>query len=209
MFEQRSRVEVGRRTVMRAAWAAPAITVATAAPAFASSPTQAPWTITSASYQAGLTGLTGHYVLRFEIFVPANQTVLAPRAFIRLAGNGGDMDADPRTGIAPDAGTAPHLWSVKASDGGGLLSEEYKVHELTYKAGVMSGGAAGATYTLSSDILFVNAADIDANSRVEFVSGSPTTGPAVTFQLLGSNRYNGALDVTGGYITVPHVQRRR
>lgn len=202
-----SRQHIGRRTLVHSAWAVPAVSIAAAAPAYAATGDAQPWSIISASYEEGIAGLSGHYVLRFDIFVPAGQEVMAPQAFIRLSGNGGDMDANWRTGIAPDAGTGANAWSVQASDHG--VAEEFRVHELTFRDGVMTGGASGATYTLYSDITLVHSGDIDANSRVEFVSSTPETGPTRVFRLLATNHFNGTQNHRRGYITVPHAPNLR
>lgn len=36
-----------------------------------------------------------------------------------------------------------------------------------------------------------------------------TAGPTTTVELLSSNHFDGTLDITGGHITVRHVQTRR
>ena len=178
-----------RRTVTRAlAWSGPVVAVAAVAPAYAASTD--PWRISSASTEV----LSGWYRLRFTIFVPAGATVVAPTAYIQLTGNGGDMDCDSSTGVGPNTGVAPDLWSVRGSQH--RIAEEFRRHDFVYLAGNFSGGQSGRTYTLYSDITLVHSADIDAASSFVFQSSS-VTGPTTTFKVLADN--------VDGYITDPHV----
>jgi hypothetical protein len=78
-----------RRTVVRsAAWAVPAISIVSAAPAFATSGPA--WTITSDSWEGGPAGLrfeASTYYMNFTITVPAGVTLVAPTATLQFGLN--------------------------------------------------------------------------------------------------------------------------
>ena len=105
-----------RAVVAGAAWSVPAITMVTAAPAFAGS--TSPWTIASnvggtLSYRGNADGTrtgTGTHFFNFTITVPAGTTITNPQVVLDLvdAGNGANINVDGGTVNPASVG----IWAV-------------------------------------------------------------------------------------------------
>lgn len=172
-----------RKALVGAAWTAPAIVVAAAAPAFAAS---AEWTITSTSWEgtsAGVRNNSGIYQFRFSLTVPG--TVTAPQAVFTFSGNGTTI-----AGVNPN-GTVDG-WSCAGSNTTGASAGAYKT--FTFTRGTITGPAV---LTLNFQMSDVAGTDV-VGSTALFSSSSAGTGPDRSFVILATNSATGL-----GFITNP------
>ncbi|MGN0063499.1 MAG: hypothetical protein ACI379_04600 [Nocardioides sp.] len=150
-----------RRTVVRtAAWAVPAVSIVTAAPAFAASGD--PWTITSNSWEGGPGGLrfeASTYYMNFTIAVPAGVTLSGLTATLQFGTN--EFDNQIRAGQAGNT----KGWTTSREDSVGAHSGRFIFSH---------GDVTGATTVQLSFVL---------NSLI-FITGTGTIG-TLTFTAVG------------------------
>jgi hypothetical protein len=176
-----------RRAVVRtAAWAVPAVSVVTAAPAFAASGDT--WAVTSSSWEGfsgGGRGQTSVYYMRFVLTVPTGVTVTNPTATVQFGLDGSNQI---RAGISEPSG-----WSTSKQDGNaGAFSLWWG--RFVFTRGTITGPATvNLDFTLNS-LLFTGATSI---GTIAFTSSNPDLDTQV-FEILKSNA-----GPTPGYITSP------
>lgn len=146
-----------RRTVVRtAAWAAPAVSIVTAAPAFAASPAT-DWTVTSTSWEGfggGGRGQTSTYYMRFAITAPTSaplSSVTAVAAF-GLNDQGNQISAPYTTGSLTGwsrTPASPVLSSPTWTYTRGPLSGTTTL-ELTYHSLLFTGAGSIGTFTFTA-----------------------------------------------------------
>lgn len=157
--------QVTRRSVVRtAAWAVPAITVVSAAPAYAASGDT--WSVLSTSWEGGPLGARGQtstYYMRFTITAPAATTLTSITAVAAFGLNEqGDQINAPYTTGSLNSGwsrnpSSPVLVAPTWTYTRGATSGQITL-ELTYNSLLFMGSGSIGTFTFSSpgqpDVIF-------------------------------------------------------
>lgn len=177
---------LSRRTVVRtAAWAAPAVTVVSAAPAFAVTPATQ-WNLTSTSwegYAGGGRGQTSTYYMRFSITAPTNAPLTSVSA---VAAFGMDGSSQIRAGLTAGSLASGSGWT-RSPGSPAIVAPTW-----TFTRGATSG-------TVSLEFTFNSLIFTGAGSIGTFTFTSPGQ-PTFTFAILKQNAGTAPY-----FITSPHA----
>lgn len=164
-----------RRTVIRtAAWAAPAVTLVTAAPAFAASGD--PWTITSDSWEGGPAGNrfeSSTYYMNFSIAVPAGVTLGATTATLQFGKN--SFNNQIRAGQAGNT----LGWSTTREDTSGAFSGRF-----IFASGSVTGPTTLTLSFVLNSLIFVGGGTGTIGTLTFTSAGQPTK----VYEVLRNNR---------------------